>query len=77
MRVWHFWGCDIFGGHLQCFGGVWHFWRAVAVFACSVLEVLDEALASVFEGVAFLECACRVLDGCGIFEGCLQCFGGT
>ena len=56
------------------------FWRAVAVFACSVLEVrdiLDEALASVFEGVAFLEGACRVLDGCGIFEGCLQCFGGT
>ena len=83
--VWHFWralavfwrGCGIFGGHLhilegclQYFGGVWHFWRALVVFACSVLEVrdiLEEALAVFWRGVAFLEGACRVLEGCGIF----------
>ena len=72
-----FWeGCGIFGGHLQCFGGVWHFWRALVVFACSVLEVrdiLEEALPVFWRGVVFLEGACHG----GIFEGCLQYFGGT
>ena len=50
-------GCGIFGGRLKCFGGIWHFWRALAVFwrvwhfwrgACSVLErhdILEEVLA--------------------------------
>ena len=71
-----------FGGHLQCcsvlegrcilekplavFGGVWHFWRALAVFWRGV-EFLEGAC-SVMEGVAFLEGACRVLEGCGILE---------
>ena len=66
----HFWRC------LQCFGGVWHFWRALVVFACSVLEVrdiLEEELPVFWRGVVFLEGACRG----GIFEGCLQYFGGT
>ena len=57
-------------GCLQCFGGVWHFWRALVVFACSVLEVrdiLEEALPVFWRGVAFLEGACRVLEGYDIF----------
>ena len=44
-------GCGIFGGCLQCFGGVWHFWRA-----CSVLEgrgILEKPLAVFWRGVAF------------------------
>ena len=47
---------------LQCFGGMWHFWRG----ACSVLEghdILEEVLAVFWRDVAFL-------------ERCFQCFGG-
>ena len=73
-------GCGIFGGHLQCYGGVLAvFWRGVAFLegtCSSVLEVrdiLEEALPVFWRGVVFLECACRG----GIFEECLQYFGGT
>ena len=61
--------CYVLEGCLQCFGGVWHFWRALVVFAYSVLEVhdiLEEALPVFWRGVAFLEGTCRVLEGCGI-----------
>ena len=40
------------------------------MFACNVLEVhdiLEEVLPVFWRGVAFLEGACRVLEGCGIF----------
>ena len=51
-------GRGIFGGGAcSRFGGVWHF--LLAVFC-------------VLEGVAFLECAFSVIEGCGIFG---ECFG--
>ena len=71
--------------NLQCFGGVWHFWRALTVFwraltvfwrALTVFwrdagrGVLEEALAVVLEGVAFLEKPLALF-----WRGCLQCEG--
>ena len=56
-----FWRDVAFWMCLQCFGVVWPFWRALAV--C-------------WSDVAFLEGACSVLEGCGLFGGRLQCFGG-
>ena len=41
----------MFWRYWQGLGGVWHFWRVLAVF---------------WRGVAFLEGACSVLEGCGI-----------
>ena len=66
-------------GCLQYFGGVWHFWSG----ACNVLEGCGilEVLPVFWRGVAFWRGACSVLEGhdilegCGILEGCLQCFG--
>ena len=84
-----FWRDGILEKPLAVFGGVWHFWRALAVFWRGV---------AFLESVAFLVGACRVLEGCGILEkplavvwrsaaflegacsvmeGCLQSFGGV
>ena len=60
-------GCNILEGvafweGVWHFGRVWHFARVLAMF---------------WRGVAFLEGASSVLEGCGFFGGCLQYSGGV
>ena len=71
-------GCGIVGGPLQSFGGVWHFWRMLAVLQrFGGAWFLEKPLAVVWRGVAFLEDACSVWRGVAFWRSRLQCFGGA
>ena len=74
--------CYVLKGCLQCFVGVWHFWRALVVFwrgvvFLGVLAVFWRDMT--FGGGAwvwhFWRGDCSVWRGVAFLEGCLQCFG--